>query len=73
LWAALLGRVPTTGKTIEYGTPEMADEVRRLFQITDVKKRRVLIMAGHEGGIVAFGRDLAEAFAVISALEPEVS
>jgi L-ribulose-5-phosphate 4-epimerase len=65
LWTALLNQAPTSSKTVEYGTPEMAYEVMRLFNLTDVKSRKILIMAGHEGGIVAFGRDLEEAFAVL--------
>jgi L-ribulose-5-phosphate 4-epimerase len=73
LWAALLGRIPTTGKAVDYGTPAMADEVRRLFKMTDVKSRKALVMAGHEGGVVAFGTDLEEAFAVINTLQSDVS
>ena len=65
LWTALLGRTPTTSKTVEYGTPEMAYEVRRLFQNTEVKSRKIFVMAGHEGGIVTFGKNLEEAFAVL--------
>jgi L-ribulose-5-phosphate 4-epimerase len=65
LWAALLNRAPTSSKAVEYGTPEMAYEVLRLFNLTDVKSRKILVMAGHEGGIVTFGRDLEEAFAVL--------
>jgi ribulose-5-phosphate 4-epimerase/fuculose-1-phosphate aldolase len=65
LWAALLNRAPTSSKAVDYGTPEMACEVTRLFQVTDVQSRKILVMAGHEGGIVAFGKDLEEAFAVL--------
>ena len=65
LWTALLNQAPTSSKAVEYGTPEMAYEVLRLFNLTDVKSRKILVMAGHEGGIVAFGRDLEEAFAVL--------
>jgi len=65
LWTALLNQAPTSSKAVEYGTPEMAYEVLRLFKLTDVKSRKILVMAGHEGGIVAFGRDLEEAFAVL--------
>ena len=65
LWTALLNQAPTSSKTVKYGTPEMAYEVMRLFNLTDVKSRKILVMAGHEGGIVAFGRDLEEAFAVL--------
>jgi ribulose-5-phosphate 4-epimerase/fuculose-1-phosphate aldolase len=65
LWTALLGHAPTTAKTVDYGTPEMAFEVRRLFKTTDVRDRKIFVMAGHEGGIVTFGKDTAEAFAVL--------
>ncbi len=65
LWAALLNRAPTTSEALGYGTPEMAYEVTRLFKITDVQSRKILVMAGHEGGIVAFGKDLDEAFVIL--------
>jgi L-ribulose-5-phosphate 4-epimerase len=65
LWAVLLNQAPTTSKAVDYGTPEMAYEVRRLFKVTDVQSRKILVMAGHEGGIVAFGKDLEEAFVVL--------
>ncbi|MBA3385815.1 MAG: class II aldolase/adducin family protein [Chthoniobacterales bacterium] len=64
-WKRLLGRWPTTDPDVEYGTPEMARAVMRLFQTTDVKERRLFVMAGHEGGIVAFGKDCNEAFPVL--------
>ncbi len=65
LWAALLNKAPTSSKAVDYGTPEMAYEVTRLFKVTDVQSTKILVMAGHEGGIVAFGKDLEEAFAVL--------
>jgi len=65
LWAALLNQAPTSSKAVDYGTPEMASEVARLFKITGVQSRKILAMAGHEGGIVAFGKDLEEAFVVL--------
>jgi ribulose-5-phosphate 4-epimerase/fuculose-1-phosphate aldolase len=64
-WAAFLNQAPTTSKEAEYGTPEMAYEIIRLFEVGDVQRRKIFIMAGHEGGIAAFGRDLEEAFAVL--------
>jgi L-ribulose-5-phosphate 4-epimerase len=66
LWLALFNHAPTTSRSAKYGTPEMAYEITRLFKITDLRNRKVLIMAGHEGGIVTFGKNLAEAFAVLS-------
>lgn len=65
LWTALLGQAPTTSKAVEYGTPEMAYEVRRLFKTTDVKSGKIFVMAGHEGGVVTFGENFEEAFTVL--------
>jgi hypothetical protein len=67
LWAALLEEeAPATPKEVEYGTPEMAYAVRNLLMLRDVKKRKIFAMAGHEGGVAAFGRDVGEAFGVLS-------
>jgi L-ribulose-5-phosphate 4-epimerase len=65
LWRTLLERVPTTSKAIAYGTPKMAYEIMRLFKETNVRSRKIVVMAGHEGGIVTFGQNLEEAFDVI--------
>ena len=65
LWAALLNEAPTTSKAVEYGTPEMAYEIMQLFTRTNTQTRKIVIMAGHEGGILTFGKDLEEAFAVL--------
>jgi len=67
LWAALLEtETPTTPKGVEYGTPEMAHAVRDLFKAADMKKKRIFAMAGHEGGVVAFGKNLRSAFAQLT-------
>ncbi len=63
LWVAALNRAPTTSKAAEYGTAQLAYEIMQLFTRTDVPK--IVIMAGHEGGILTFGKDLEEAFAVL--------
>jgi ribulose-5-phosphate 4-epimerase/fuculose-1-phosphate aldolase len=65
LWAALLDRVPTTSKAVAYGTPEMAHEITRLFKETDVRNGKIIVMAGHEGGIVTFGKNFEQAFDVL--------
>ena len=67
LWKALLGRVPTTAATVAYGTPDMAHEVQRLFQKTDLGSQKIFVMGGHPEGVVTFGTDLAEASSVLSA------
>jgi len=65
LWRTLLDRIPTTSHAIAYGTPEMAYEIMRLFKASDVRSRQIFVMAGHEGGLVVFGKNLEEAFGVL--------
>ena len=65
LWRTSLDRVPTTSKAVAYGTPEMAYEIMRLFKVSDVRSREIFVMAGHEGGIVTFGKNLEDAFGVL--------
>ena len=65
LWRMRLDRVPTTLKAIAYGTPEMAYEIMRLFTVSDVRSRQIFVMAGHEGGILTFGKNLEDAFTVL--------
>lgn len=62
-WAAWLHNVPTTHEDVPYGTPEMADEIRRLFNETPRDQLKVIAMAGHHGGLIAFGKTLEEAAA----------
>ncbi len=64
-WKKILHKVPTTNKNVEYGTPAMALEVKRLFKETDLKAKKIFAMAGHEAGIISFGKDLEEAGAVL--------
>ncbi len=61
LWEKLMHKVPTTKKSVEYGTPAMAKEIIRLFDETNLKSQKTLVMAGHEEGIISFGKDLNEA------------
>ena len=65
LWKKLYGRVPTTSSDALYGTPAMALDIVRLLQDADVRKDRVIVMGGHEEGILAFGKDLAEVDGVV--------
>lgn len=61
LWRVLRGRAPTTRDDVPYGTPEMAREFARLYRETTFPERRLAAMGGHESGIIAAGRSLAEA------------
>ncbi|MEM6725417.1 MAG: class II aldolase/adducin family protein [Bacteroidota bacterium] len=61
-WKAQLWKLPTTRAEIPYGTVEMATEVKRLFFESNLTDIGVFVMAGHQEGIVAFGRDLQAAY-----------
>ena len=52
--------VPMTAN-VPYGSPEMAAEVKRLFAESDLPEKRIFGMAGHEDGIVSYGRTAEEA------------
>lgn len=62
LWgaAASLG-LPVTDARVPYGTPQMAEEVARLYRTTRLPELGLLAMGGHQDGVVAFGRTLDEA------------
>ncbi|OFX88160.1 MAG: hypothetical protein A2W99_10550 [Bacteroidetes bacterium GWF2_33_16] len=57
LWEKYLNNLPTTPKNAEYGTTEMANEIKKLANASE----GVIIMGGHEEGIVSFGTTLEEA------------
>src|SRR5262249_41447296 len=65
LWAALLNQAPRSSRPADYGTPELAYETMQLLKNTDVHRRKIIVMAGREGGILTYGKDLEDAFAVL--------
>lgn len=62
LWRKRLGQIPTTRREVPYGTPEMAREILRLAAQSNLGRERMAVMAGHEAGIMIFGRNLAAAY-----------
>lgn len=60
-WAELLNKVPTTKASIPYGTPEMAQEIKRLFHDGLVSQGDIIAMAGHQGGLITFGKTMEAA------------
>jgi len=66
LWQHAAGRVPTTGSAVAYGTPAMAYEMQRLRDTADLLQRCLLVMAGHEEGVIAFGPSLDEAEQILN-------
>jgi ribulose-5-phosphate 4-epimerase/fuculose-1-phosphate aldolase len=53
--------LPETAPGVDYGTPEMAREVARLWRSTSLPETRVFVMRGHEDGVVSFGKSIDDA------------
>ena len=62
LWEDYKFRIPTTRKDVPYGTPEMANEILRLYNMDKLKQTKCLAMAGHEEGLIAFGKNFEEVY-----------
>jgi len=67
LWKRLMDRVPTSRENISYGTTGMANEIKRLFDETELSKVKIIVMKGHREGIISFGKDLVEAGNILMA------
>ena len=66
LWRyGLANGLPQTAADIAYGTPAMAEAVRRLFERQGLAEQRILVMAGHEDGVISFGESIGQALAVL--------
>ena len=65
VWNRLIHQVPTSSENISYGTPEMANEIKRLFAETALRKEKIIVMGGHQEGIISFGKDLEEAGSIL--------
>ncbi len=61
LWKKMINELPTTAAGVTYGTPEMAEEIERLIKQEMSGNTGLIIMGGHEEGIISFGKDLNEA------------
>ncbi|KAJ3343029.1 hypothetical protein HDU93_000199 [Gonapodya sp. JEL0774] len=67
IWRRMVGDgsrtdVPCTRADVAYGTPAMSQEVRRLFETKEFVETGFFAMAGHEDGIVVFGRSLSQSW-----------
>ncbi len=61
IWSRLKGQVPTTPIHVEYGTPEMANAMIDTIRQGNADCEGVLVMAGHEDGVISYGKTLSEA------------
>lgn len=58
MWNYYLNILPTTFVDVEFGTPEMAFELKRLLNNRENIQKGIVVMGGHKEGIITFGRDL---------------
>ncbi len=72
LWEKMIYQVPTTDASIAYGTPEMALAIEKLYQTSDLPTQKILVMGGHQDGVIAFGKNIAEAAERIINLYEEI-
>jgi L-ribulose-5-phosphate 4-epimerase len=69
LWDKFFGVLPTTAKEVSYGTPEMAYEIERVLKLPEMDHNEVVVMGGHEEGIISYGNSLEEAVKTMIELE----
>jgi L-ribulose-5-phosphate 4-epimerase len=60
LWDQYKFKLPTTHEDIGYGTVEMAGEIKRLYTEDTLLDSKILVMAGHEEGLISFGQNLED-------------
>jgi ribulose-5-phosphate 4-epimerase/fuculose-1-phosphate aldolase len=61
LWRRYMDELPTTNPEIAYGTPDMAQEIDRLYRMAGFRESGIAVLAGHEDGLISFGTTLEEA------------
>ena len=61
MWNKYLNDLPTTDKKAEFGTPEIALEIKKLAN----KNSGIIIMGGHPEGIIVYGESLIIAEEII--------
>lgn len=61
LWNSNKNKLPTTSKSATYGSPEMVQAIDDLCKQGKLDSEKMIIMGGHEGGVLAFGESVEEA------------
>ena len=68
LWQELRNKAPTTVEQAQASTPEIAREILRLFVETDLSRTKLLVMAGHDEGLMVIGDSTDEVQTYLSKL-----
>lgn len=70
LWREYLNILPTTPLEVAYGSPEMAAALAAIVKDSASRKKGILVTAGHEEGLFAYGETPEQAFAAIRKIFP---
>lgn len=74
IWSARASlNIPETAAQIAYGTPQMAEEMIRLYQRGEFANGNILAMVGHEDGVIGFGVTAEEAGDLIMRMARRIS
>jgi L-ribulose-5-phosphate 4-epimerase len=65
MWDKYLNKILTTSPDVLYGTPEMAKEIEQIVLTVKANQSPVLVMGGHEEGIIVWGRTMDEAGKIV--------
>ncbi len=61
MWNKYKNLLPTTDESMEYGTPALAYEITDLIRRERISEQGIIVMGGHEEGILTFGKNLESA------------
>lgn len=61
LWSNLIFNEVTTSPELEYGTVELALEIDDLLRQIDPAKNKIIVLGGHQDGIISFGPNIFDA------------
>jgi L-ribulose-5-phosphate 4-epimerase len=65
MWDKYLNEILTTSPNVLYGTPEMAKEIEQIVSTVKANQDPILVMGGHEEGIIVWGRTIDEAGKIV--------
>ncbi len=73
MWQKLINIEPTTLFAAGFGTPEIALEIKQLMNSDNIiAKKQIIVMGGHQEGIITFGKDLSEAVNILISYKNKV-
>lgn len=65
MWRKYINILPSTSSEVTYGSPEMAFEIKQITGKIKPNQDQLLVMAGHEEGLIAWGETLDDAGEII--------